>query len=292
MINAEDDDIVPLGIVHELRIQSGDNLSPTSTGSVLCSSLVNVHDGGILLLDRRWIITIFQQQLGHRVNDENRRRVVDDRLPEHIKHRHRNFLHVINFKLHMLLQRRHQVAVCGNRVDDDVTFSELIGIASDLLGIIDGECFLRIKDLDEWHTSEFRNITLHAGCPLDILGGLPIKHHGDIPFNDCSTHRQSQRSLTALRLRNQNVDGTTADADVMILIEGNLIIVTHRQIAAGSVIEVHVPSRILGHACCDCQRIFLILSFYKIVMKCRADHMCKHSFTSIMYWNVYIEIRC
>ncbi len=292
MIDAEDDDIVPLGIVHELRVQSGDNLSPTSPGSVLRSSLVDVHDGGIFLLDRRRIITIFQQQLGHRVDDENRRRVVDDWLSKHVEHRHRNFLHVINLKLHMLLKRRHQVAIRGNRVDDNVALSELIGIASDLLGIIDGECFLCVEDLDERHTSKFGNITLHAGCPLDILGGLPIKHHGDIPFNDCSTHRQSQRSLTALRLRNQNVDGATADTDVMILIERDLIIITHRQIAAGSVIEVHVPSRILGHACCDCQRILLILSFDKIVMKCRADHMCKHSFTSIMYWNVYIEIRC
>ena len=49
-----DDDEVPLYQYHNIGICCG-------------SGLVDVHDGGILLLDRRRIITIFQQQLGHRV---------------------------------------------------------------------------------------------------------------------------------------------------------------------------------------------------------------------------------
>ena len=259
VVDTEDAHVVPLGVVHQLRVQCGNDFSPPSASGILGSGRIDVQDIALAFLGRGGIVTILQQQLRHRVDDQYRGRIVDDRMAKHIQHRLYTLLHVLDLELDMLVQRNHQIPVGRNLVDDNVTLGELVRVPGDLLRIVDRKSLLRIQDLDE---RCIRNLLrdLLVFCVRECIpnGGI-VQSLCDVRFDDRNTLSHSKRRLAALGLCHKDVDRPTGNADVVILKQRIVVFVANRDIAAGTIVQVHVSCRILYHAGGDIQRILFVL---------------------------------
>ncbi|WP_300944115.1 hypothetical protein [uncultured Duncaniella sp.] len=177
-------------------------------------------------------------------------------------------MHILNLESNVLLDHLDQVFVCGDLPNDDMPLQLLVGIVRQLLHKVQRQRLLSIRNLDHRDTLLNDLNGLSGRVAFEDFPDEPlIVSTVDVRFQDIGPHGDGKAGLAALALRQNRVHRSGRNADVVVRVDRHLIIIIDGHVAATPIVQVHEPSRMLGHYRCDIEGLFLICGLDQEISK-------------------------